>query len=181
MRAVRVRPLALALLAIPALASAQRGGGGFGRAGGFGRNDRDNPALAAPAIVNGVNLLIQHRVELALTDTQLVRVVALKRGLDSTNVPLMRRLDSLQRAVRPSNDPTARANSAERVRDTRVEMREVLKEIYANIQPVRDRAFALLSEAQTERAHAIEDQARRQADAAADGARGTGRRGTPPG
>src|SRR6185436_19489326 len=34
---------------------------------------------------------------LSLTDSQFVRLIALKRTLDSTNVPLLRKIDSVQR------------------------------------------------------------------------------------
>ena len=39
-----------------------------------------------PKYVNSVNLLIEHRQELSLSDSQFVRLIALKRTLDSTDV-----------------------------------------------------------------------------------------------
>ena len=90
------------LLLVPALVMAQRGigGGGRGRGGGGGKEGggiaRD-AGIAVPKLVNAVNLLVEHKQDLALTDTQFVRIIALKRSLDSTNAPLMRRVDSVQR------------------------------------------------------------------------------------
>ena len=47
--------------------------------------------------MNPINLMIEHRQDLALSDTQFMKVIAIKRVLDSTNAPLVRKLDSVQR------------------------------------------------------------------------------------
>src|SRR4051812_31912975 len=81
-------------LALPT-ASAQRGimGGrgalppGRGPGGGMSRE----AGVQVPKYVNAVNLLIEHRQELSLTDSQFVKLIAAKRALDSTNAPLLRK------------------------------------------------------------------------------------------
>ncbi len=64
---------------------------------GRGRSDlsSDGPVIAAPKQVNAVNLLIEHRQELTLTDSQFAHVVVIKRALDSTDMPLLRKIDSV--------------------------------------------------------------------------------------
>jgi len=67
---------------------------------------RDDPAMKeiGPALelrlANGVNVIIAHAKDLSLTAEQLARVATIKRRLDSLNTPLMRELDSLERAHR---------------------------------------------------------------------------------
>ena len=45
--------------------------------------------IQIPKYVNSVNLLIEHRQDLALTDSQFVRLIVMKRTFDSTNTPLL--------------------------------------------------------------------------------------------
>src|SRR5690348_7973851 len=85
--------LAVLLVLVPALCSAQQRIGGFkGRTPSIRRES----AIEVPKLVNPVNLLLVHRQELALTDSQWKNLLSMKRVLDSTNAPLMRRLDSVQ-------------------------------------------------------------------------------------
>ena len=76
-------------------------GGGMG---GIGRRRPGNlehePGLVVPKQVNAVNLLIEHRQDLELSDSEFAGVARIKRALDSTNAPLVRKLDSLQRAFK---------------------------------------------------------------------------------
>ena len=81
--------------------------GGRGSNMSVGRSpNRDDPALKEIGaalelrLANGVNIIIGHAKELSLTGEQLTRVVVIKRQLDSLNTPLMRALDSLERANR---------------------------------------------------------------------------------
>lgn len=106
---MRTSALALAtalLLGSGAVASAQLPGG-RGSSMSVGRTpSRDDPAMKEIGaalelrLANGVNIIIGHAKELALTSEQLTRVAAIKRQLDSLNTPLMRELDSLERASR---------------------------------------------------------------------------------
>src|SRR5690242_5356292 len=155
--------LGLALLgAAPRIAAGQGGmgrgvgRGSFGRGGGIPRA----PGVEIPQIVNAVNLLIEHRPELALSDTQFMRVIAIKRALDSTNAPLMRRLDSVQRLFK--NGPLFSEGSAER-RDSVAEARSLVRDVTAavreNNSTGRDQAYGLLSAKQLDIAHSLESAA----------------------
>lgn len=135
------------------------GGGGFGR--GKSINDTHEPALAVPKYVNPVNMLIEHRQELTLTDSQFVRVVAVKRGLDSANAPLDRRLDSLQRLFK-GGGPLFGDASLER-RDSLASARAVVQETMSgvrdNVSTAREKAYGLLSFTQRGKAQELEDKA----------------------
>ena len=158
----------LALVSVPALASAQTMGG-FGRGRGPGRLVREQ-GIAIPQVVNAVNLMIEHRQELTLSDTQFAKVIAIKRALDSTNAPLLRKLDSVQRLFR--GGPVFSDPSAER-RDSLAEahafVQQTVGEITDNNATARDQAYGLLSVQQLESAQkleakaeqAIEDEAKR--------------------
>src|SRR5580765_1032894 len=112
------------LSALPVAANAQGGLGRGGGRGGFGRGAgvQRAPGVEVPQVVNVVNLLVEHRQDLALTDTQFTRVIAIKRALDSTNAPLMRKLDSVQRLFK--NGPLFSNGSPER-RDSLTEANSV--------------------------------------------------------
>jgi hypothetical protein len=171
---------------LPVVASAQ-GGGGFGRGGsgrgGFGRGASlpRAPGVEVPQVVNAVNLLVEHRQDLALTDTQFMRVIAIKRTLDSTNSPLMRKIDSVQRLFK--NGPLFTSGSRER-RDSLAEANSLVHETIAavreNNESGRDQAYALLSSRQLDAAHALEAKAEQQIQDAAAQSRGQGKAGRPP-
>lgn len=150
----------LALL-LPSVAVAQRGIGGLGSIGRRrpGTLERE-PALVVPKQVNIVNLLVEHRRDLALSDSQFTHLVAIKRSLDSANSPLARRLDSLQRTFK--GGPIFSEPSPER-RDSLAAARSIVLEMLAdirdNIVPAREQAFALLSSTQLAKAQELEAQA----------------------
>jgi hypothetical protein len=169
---------------LPVAASAQ-GGGGMGRGSGrsgFGRGASlpRAPGVDVPQVVNAVNLLVQHRQDLALSDSQFVHVIAIKRTLDSTNAPLMRKLDSVQRLFK--NGPLFSIGSPER-RDSVAEanslVRETIAAVRENDEGGRDKAYALLSSQQLDSAHALEAKAEQQIQDAAAQSRGQGK-GRPP-
>jgi hypothetical protein len=177
---------------VPSLAGAQRGGmGGMGGgAGGIGRRRPGNlehePGLAVPKFVNGVNLLIEHRQDLELGDSEFARVVVIKRTLDSTNAPLTRKLDSLQRVFKGgpifSEPSAARRDSLSQAHATVVEATGTIRD---NISAARERAFALLSPRQLTKAQELETAAQKAIDdenqqSGGDGRRG-GKTGRPPG
>jgi len=144
---------------IPALAFAQRGigpsGMGSGRRGGGISRD---PGIAIPKIVNPVNLLIEHRQALALTDTQFARIVVIKRDLDAANAPLMRRLDSVQRVFK--GGAIVFGNRSMEKRDSLAEAQSVVQEVQAgvrsNMSDSREHAYALLSASQLSKAQTFE-------------------------
>jgi hypothetical protein len=177
MKIVQIGRLLFALTALPSLVLAQRGmAGPGGMAAGRGAKIARDPGIEIPRQVNGINLLIEHRQELMLSDTQFVRVIALKRGLDSTNSPLMRRLDSLQRTFKGGSILFG-APSAER-RDSLSAARAVVREtdvaVHENIVEWRDKAYALLSSSQLTRAQELEEKAEREL---AEQSKGKGRGG----
>jgi len=122
-------------------AQAQRG---MGRRGGG--NMMRQTGLVAPKLVNPVNLLIEHRPQLALSDSQFIHLITIKRALDSTNAPLLRRIDSVERLFRGGglifSDP-----SRER-RDSLAEGRAVIEQTTAALREsygfAKEAAFALL-------------------------------------
>ena len=108
-----------------------------------------------------LNLLIAHRQDVALSDSQFKQIIVLKRSLDSVNAPQMRRLDSLDRLFRggtpifSSPSPTRRDSIAE----ARVVMHQVLAIVDDNNAAARDQAYALLDEPQRAKAKTIQSQA----------------------
>jgi hypothetical protein len=176
---------------LPSLTLAQRGMGGMGGAGtnGIARRRPGNierePGLVVPKQVNAVNLLIEHRQDLALSDSQFAQVAVIKRALDSTNAPLTRKLDSLQRVFKGGpifSEPTpGRRDSLAEARGVMLEATGVIRD---NISAARERAFGQLSPSQVTKAHeleaaaekAIEDENKRNGG---DGRRGAGRNGRP--
>ena len=157
------RCLLIGLCASPATLLAQRGIlNGIGR--GPGRVERE-AAVEVPKYVNPVNLLIEHRPTLALTDSQFARVIVIKRTLDSTNGPLVRRLDSLQRLFKGglvfSEPSKARRDS---LADARVIVDRTMADLRDNLSSGREKAYALLSESQLSKAQQLEDDAQRAID-----------------
>ena len=147
--------------------AAQRGGRGGGGGGGGGRrsgNDTESdPAkVVVPQPVNAVNLLIMHIRDLALSDSQVKRIVAIQRSVDSTNTPLLRRLDSLQTVLHQRGVPTALIGDS--VGDPRVRMQQTAMIIRTNILPARAAAYALLAPEQLDKAMAYEDAAQQKYD-----------------
>jgi len=154
---------------MPALAAAQMPG--------MGALSRRLPAalkresgIEVPQTINIVNLVVQHRPEMALTDTQFVRILSIKRTLDSTNAPLYRRVDSVQRlfkGVPIFTEPTAAH------RDSLTAGKSVIKEMTAdiddNIADAKDKMFALLTTPQKEQAEQIADKAKKASEAAGRG------------
>jgi hypothetical protein len=155
----RIALLSLVLAIAPALAGAQ-GRGGFGRGGHTPGSLAREPGVVLPKQVNMVNLMIEHRQELALSDSQFVHVISMKRALDSANAPLLRKMDSVARLFR--GGPIFSDPSRER-RDSIAEGQHVVRETAAAVEEnnatARDGAYALLSAPQLAKAEAIQSQA----------------------
>jgi hypothetical protein len=186
MQFARALKIACWLAAVPSLVEAQRGIGGLGSIGRRrpGTLERE-PALVVPKQVNVVNLLVEYRRDLALTDSQFTRIIAIKRSLDSANSPLVRRLDSLKATFK--GDPIFSEPTPQR-RDSLMAARsialEMLAEIRDNVVPAREEAFALLTPAQLTKAQEIEAAAEKAAaeenKRAGERSRGGGGLGRPP-
>jgi hypothetical protein len=185
MNAVRLKtilPITLVLFGAPLPVLAQRGGGmrgGPGRGGGssgkYGDLNRSSP-IEIPKYVNPINLLIAHRQDLALSDSQFARVIRVKRAADSTNAPLMRRLDSVQ-VLFKGRGPLFGDPSPER-RDSLATARSVIAETVAgvrdNIADARDKAYAFLSEQQLAKAQSFEEKAAKAIEEEQQAGRGRG-------
>jgi hypothetical protein len=146
-----------------------RGGGNIARESG----------IQIPKYANGVNVLVEHRPDLALTDSQFTRIIAIKRALDSTNAPLVRKLDSVQFLFK-SGTPMFSSPSAGRrdsVSNARALVSETIGTIRDNILVWRDKAFATLSSTQLTKARDLEDKAEKAAAEENQQAGGQGRRG----
>lgn len=151
----RVAIAVLWAVGIPAAASAQRMGG-FGRGRTPGKLVRE-PGIVIPKVANAVNLMVEHRQELALSDTQFARVIAIKRTLDSTNAPLFRKLDSVQRLFRGGpifNDPSTERRDS--LAEARSLIRETIGAITENNGTARDDAYGMLSVQQLATAQSLE-------------------------
>jgi hypothetical protein len=156
-----VARITLGLVLLPSFLSAQRGmagPGGFGKTAHIARD----VGIVIPKQLNTVNLLIEHRQELVLSDSQFKAIIAVKRGLDSLNAPLNRRLDSLQRLFKGGSILFGAASP------------ETQAELHQNISVWRDKAYLGLSSTQAAKAGEIEDKAQR---AIADESKGRGRGG----
>jgi hypothetical protein len=155
-----MRPLLLSLLLPAALSAQVNGRMAAGREFGQSAND---PLVSEARPVNNVSVLIQHRQQLALSDSQFVQLVAIRRAVDSLNFPLERRLDSLVRVEHNASSAFRRLppDTARHIQDL---ARSTLDEIAANIRPATDRAHNLLSDRQVETAAILERQAQDMAD-----------------
>jgi hypothetical protein len=156
-----ISPVVVATLLVPAALSAQINGRmGAGRE--FGQS-ADDPLVSEARPVNDVSVLIQHRQQLALSDSQFIHLVAIRRSVDSANFPLERRLDSLARVEHDASSGFRRL-PADTVRRLRELARTTLDALAANIRPATERAHNLLTDHQIETAATFEQQAREMAE-----------------
>jgi hypothetical protein len=161
--------MVIAAVILPAALGAQTRIGGMGpdgQKGKPGRLSRDM-GITVPKIVNPVNLLIEHKLEVALNDTQFKRIIAIKRVLDSTNAPLSRKLDSIQRLYKPR--PIFSSITQER-RDSIAQAHPLVLDLVAgireNISSAKDSAYTLLSAQQLTTAQGLESVAEQTSTAA---------------
>ena len=142
--------------------------GGRGSSMGVGRSpNRDDPAMKEIGaalelrLANGVNIIIGHAKELSLTSEQLTRVVAIKRQLDSLNTPLMRELDSLERANRGREKvPLAKGDLPE---PSNPAIDETLGQLRTNLHNAELDAYDVLSGEQMQKAVQMVKEARTNA------------------
>ena len=148
----------------PVTALAQRGimGGRGAMAPGRGPGTiaRD-PGVYVPKYVNAVNLAIEHRQDLSLSDSQFVHFIAIKRTLDSMNAPLVRKLDSVRRVFKAgiplfSTPTAARRDSLAEARSLII---ETIGDLRDNITAAREKAYAVLSSTQMTKVQELEEKA----------------------
>jgi hypothetical protein len=162
-RSTRIATTAAALVIalLPAMAKAQIAVR-HGPDGPFG----DEPIPVVP--VNVAKAIIENDKDMALSDSQRVQLVLIRKQLDSLNAPLFARLDS----VRPSWRPAGGLNDlSQEQRDQLVTQRKAQNAVIALMTPnfakARERVLAVLTPEQQERANKIEKNARKRAEEAA--------------
>jgi hypothetical protein len=163
------------------------GRGGMGRGGMGGRGGRGNAggaARSADPMINSVDLILKYGTELALTDSQVTRLTAVKAHQDSAIATLKARLDSLggrrdagQSGAASndgqSGDPMAAGDRMQQRGETMMAYRDALKQ-------GRDAAFAVLEKKQRKQAEKYENALKKemQDSAPADSRNWGGRRGS---
>ncbi|WP_337169410.1 hypothetical protein [Gemmatimonas aurantiaca] len=135
---VRAAVLAVVLVALPAVASAQRGGGGRG----MGSKDADWKAVAGdspkgPSIsgkdfveASPLAMLLDKKKQLKLTDAQVTGIKAADEKLQAANKERYLLVDSLKKQMRPSVAPSAEDEA--RLAVARESMQGVVRDIRAS-------------------------------------------------
>jgi hypothetical protein len=140
------------LVVLPAIASAQRQRGSFGRdaepnwdelSKGSGALQLSNKDVEN---ISPLKLLIDKRKDLKLTDDQLAKLKDIDGKLKEQNVSLFKALDSLRKETRPSNRPSD--DDRTRIMSARREVTGVVKDIRANYDASLTQALPLLDESQ---------------------------------
>jgi hypothetical protein len=142
--------------------------GGRGSSMGVGRSpNRDDPAMKEIGaalelrLANGVNIIVGHAKELALSSEQIARVIVIKRQLDSLNTPLMRELDSLERAGRGKEKAPRSKGDLPAPSDPAVD--ETLAQLRTNLHNAELDAYEVLSGEQMQKALQMVKEARTNA------------------
>jgi hypothetical protein len=159
--------IAIALLGVgSATAGAQFPGRGSSM--GVGRSPgRDDPALKQVApelelrLANGVNIIVAHAKDLSLTSEQLARVIVIKRRLDSLDTPLMRELDSLERAQRQRPEPLHSKGDLPEEQDPA--LGRTVDALRTNMHAAEEDAYEVLSGTQLQQALQLIKEARTNA------------------
>ena len=169
-----VRRLAVALILLPTIASAQRGGGG---GGGSGSRTRGDPKADFNAIagdkgnklsnrdvedMSPIKLLIDKRKDLKLSDDQVKHLKDIENKLKETNDASFHALDSLRRAAQPplheaSDDDKSRMMSARRT------FAAVIATIRGNYETSLGEAQAVLDDTQKPRANELVEKQKQEA------------------
>jgi hypothetical protein len=128
---------------------------------------RDDPAMKEIGaalelrLANGVNIIIAHAKDLSLTSDQLARVAVIKRRLDSLNTPLMRELDSLERARRDKGEvPHSRGDLPE-PSDPAID--RTVETLRSNMHSAEEDAYEVLNGTQLQKALQMVKEARTNA------------------
>jgi hypothetical protein len=171
---MRVRHLAIVLILLPTIASAQRGGGG----GGASSRTRGDPKADYNAIagdkggvklsnrdvedMSPIKLLIDKRKDLKFSDDQVKSLKDIESKLKEKNDPSFRALDSLRRASQPplhepGDDDKARMTNARRA------FTAVVATIRGNYETALGEAQALLDDTQKSRASEMVEKQKQEA------------------
>jgi len=160
--------LTIVLLAASGTVARAQMPGGRGSSMGIGRSPgRDDPAMKQIGpelelrLANGGNIIVAHAKDLSLTTDQLARVVVIKRRLDSLNTPLIRELDSLERANRQHDEPFHAKGDLPDERNPAID--RTLDALHTNLRAAEGDAYEVLSGAQLQQALQMIKEARTNA------------------
>src|SRR6185312_3112621 len=170
--------LFLSVAAMPALAVAQGGRGGFGSGGGRGRGQRgqgDTTATGAPRPqMSFAEIVFAHRSDLQLADSQTTRVSEIRMRALSRRVTLNNTLDSVK-AIMAMNPTSVAAPSTDSSRKAMAAQRRELASVLGDLHDVdvnaRNETLLVLNPSQQKKAEQFEE----QADAPVVPGNGTGR------
>jgi hypothetical protein len=128
----------------------------------------NSPFAGKPAPIVPVSVakaVLDTDKDMALTDSQRTQIVQIQRQLDSTNAPLLARLDSLKPTWRPAGGLN---DLSQEQRDELVAKRkaqvEVVEKIAPNVATANQRVMAVLRPEQRDRANKLEKDARKRAE-----------------
>ena len=157
------------LVCIPALATAQRTTRGTPRED-WDRLGRENRASAAAPVsrkdveeIEPIGYLMAKRKSLKLTDVQLAQLKTLAGTAQSRDEPLLRDVDSLKSAMRPSGPMNDELRL--RMQATRQELMRVVGALRINYLASATAALPILDEVQRAPAEALLQKQRDEADA----------------
>jgi hypothetical protein len=164
----RLSPQPLVMLATLVLSAACAANGGVSRNG----SAEPVAPIAFTPPVSAVGIALAHATELGITDTQRGSLEAIRGRLDSMNVPLRTRLDSLRPTLRPINPADLSQEQRDDIRRRRIGAREIMGRYRENDLVVRPQVLAVLTPEQQQKVAVYEGEARRrEADADRSSAR----------
>lgn len=153
--------VAAGLFMMSTAASAQNGARGTRR----GSDQHDAGIHGAPPQPTTIAALaLNHAAELALTDSQRVLVLSIRRAQDSANTPFMLKLDSLKPTRFPTNPNDLSQEQRDEVDARRANITEILTFVNATNTKARFRVLDLLSNDQQRKALDLEEKAKKDAE-----------------
>ena len=177
------RSAALALLiSLPALAVAQRGGGGAGKVQ-RGDKSADYSNMGGNAFklsnrdlenISPIKLLIDKRKDLKLTDDQIAKLKEREDKLKESTKPAFGALDSLRRVAAPAGRTPDEGDVA-RVSATRRVFADVIRGLRTQYDVAFNDALPILDETQQKQANELVQKQRSEADDMISDKLGTGR------
>ena len=124
----------------------------------------DSVLAEPPRLAPGVAALaLDHATELALADSQQVLLASIRRAQDSANRPWIERLEALRPTSHPANPLDLSPEQQEEIAARRLAIAEVMEGMRETNTTARQRAMALLTPEQQQKATELEDKARKWA------------------
>jgi hypothetical protein len=127
---------------------------------GLDRERMDSVLAMPPRLAPGVAALaLDHAAELALADSQQVLLASILRAQDSANRPWIEKLEALRPTSHPANPFDLSPEQQEEIAARRLAIAEVMDAMRETNATARQRAMALLTPEQQDRATELEDKA----------------------